>query len=235
MREALGGVTRREGFPTREELIARYEQRTGRSMRDLRWYTTLALWKSVVFMEGNYKRAVAGTTDDPYLKHVRRGRARAGAPGRGGGVMATEQGADARTLASRGATARRTRPADRLGRRADEQPVRLLPRLLRAGRDRPADAARALRLRSGVPRAADRAGEGRAGGGRVRAAARAAARGRARRPDRRPVRGRAARRGDGRGGAQSARGRAFARRSCRTRGACTATRTTCSTSCSTAS
>ena len=33
MREALGGVTRREGFPTREELIARYEQRTGRSMR----------------------------------------------------------------------------------------------------------------------------------------------------------------------------------------------------------
>jgi aminoglycoside phosphotransferase (APT) family kinase protein len=68
MREALGGVTRREGFPTREELIAGYEQRTGRSMRDLRWYTSLALWKSVVFMEGNYKRAVSGTTDDPYLK-----------------------------------------------------------------------------------------------------------------------------------------------------------------------
>jgi aminoglycoside phosphotransferase (APT) family kinase protein len=68
MREALGGVTRREGFPTRDELIASYEQRTGRSMRDLRWYTSLALWKSVVFMEGNYKRAVAGTTDDPYLK-----------------------------------------------------------------------------------------------------------------------------------------------------------------------
>jgi hypothetical protein len=36
-------------------------------MKDLRWYTTLALWKSVVFMEGNYKRAIAGTTDDPYL------------------------------------------------------------------------------------------------------------------------------------------------------------------------
>jgi hypothetical protein len=29
---------------------------------------TLALWKAVVFMEGNYKRALAGTTDDPYLK-----------------------------------------------------------------------------------------------------------------------------------------------------------------------
>jgi aminoglycoside phosphotransferase (APT) family kinase protein len=68
LREALGGVTRREGFPTRAELIGLYEQRTGRSMGDLRWYTTLALWKSIVFMEGNYKRAVAGTTDDPYLK-----------------------------------------------------------------------------------------------------------------------------------------------------------------------
>jgi aminoglycoside phosphotransferase (APT) family kinase protein len=68
MREYLGGVTRREGFPTRAELIESYERRTGRSMENLRWYTTLALWKSVVFMEGNYKRAVAGATDDPYLK-----------------------------------------------------------------------------------------------------------------------------------------------------------------------
>ena len=68
LREALATVTRREGFPTREELIGRYEERTGRSMRDLRWYTTLAVWKSVVFMEGNYKRAIAGSTDDPYLK-----------------------------------------------------------------------------------------------------------------------------------------------------------------------
>jgi len=68
LREALATVTRREGFPTREGLIGRYEERTGRSMRDLRWYTTLAVWKSVVFMEGNYKRAVTGTTDDPYLK-----------------------------------------------------------------------------------------------------------------------------------------------------------------------
>ena len=68
LREQLGGVTRREGFPTRAELVARYEDASGRSMRDLRWYTALALWKSVVFMEGNYKRAISGTTDDPYLK-----------------------------------------------------------------------------------------------------------------------------------------------------------------------
>jgi aminoglycoside phosphotransferase (APT) family kinase protein len=68
LRDALGNVTRAEGFPTRAELVARYEERSGRSMRDIRWYTTLALWKSIVFMEGNYKRAISGTTDDPYLK-----------------------------------------------------------------------------------------------------------------------------------------------------------------------
>ncbi|MGZ4186199.1 MAG: phosphotransferase family protein [Solirubrobacteraceae bacterium] len=64
----LHSVTTLEGFPSRDELIARYEQRSGRSMQALNWYVTLALWKAVVFMEGNYKRAVAGSTDDPYLK-----------------------------------------------------------------------------------------------------------------------------------------------------------------------
>ncbi|MGZ6641995.1 MAG: phosphotransferase family protein [Solirubrobacteraceae bacterium] len=64
----LSRVTREEGFPTRAELIARYEEASGRAMTDIRWYRTLALWKSIVFMEGNYKRAQAGTTDDPYLK-----------------------------------------------------------------------------------------------------------------------------------------------------------------------
>lgn len=73
LREHLGKVTRAEGFPSRAELIARYEEGSGRSMSNVRWYTTLALWKSVVFMEGNYKRAIAGTTDDPYLKQFGEG------------------------------------------------------------------------------------------------------------------------------------------------------------------
>ncbi len=64
----LHSVTTLPGFPLREELIARYEDRSGRSMQALNWYVTLALWKAVVFMEGNYKRAIAGSTDDPYLK-----------------------------------------------------------------------------------------------------------------------------------------------------------------------
>ncbi|HYP49213.1 MAG TPA: phosphotransferase family protein [Thermoleophilaceae bacterium] len=68
MFSALSAVTRQEGFPTRDELIALYEERSGRSVSDLRWYQTLALWKAAVFMEGNYKRSLAGSTDDPYLK-----------------------------------------------------------------------------------------------------------------------------------------------------------------------
>jgi aminoglycoside phosphotransferase (APT) family kinase protein len=67
LRAALGNVTRAEGFMSRAELIALYEERSGRSVGDVRWYVTLALWKSVVFMEGNYKRAIVGSTDDPYL------------------------------------------------------------------------------------------------------------------------------------------------------------------------
>jgi aminoglycoside phosphotransferase (APT) family kinase protein len=64
----LTSVTRDEGFPLRAELVERYEERSGRSMTDIRWYQTLALWKSIVFMEGNYKRASSGMSDDPYLK-----------------------------------------------------------------------------------------------------------------------------------------------------------------------
>jgi aminoglycoside phosphotransferase (APT) family kinase protein len=69
----LNAVTRREGFLTREELIARYEARSGRSMSALNWYQALALWKAAVFMEGNYKRFQAGSSDDEYLGLFDRG------------------------------------------------------------------------------------------------------------------------------------------------------------------
>ncbi|MDQ6836693.1 MAG: phosphotransferase family protein [Actinomycetota bacterium] len=64
----LQRVTAEPGFPTRQELVARYEQRSGRSAPALDWYVALALWKAIAFMEGNYKRAISGSTDDPYLK-----------------------------------------------------------------------------------------------------------------------------------------------------------------------
>jgi aminoglycoside phosphotransferase (APT) family kinase protein len=61
-------LTRAPGWPTRTELIARYEEHSGRAMGDIRWYRAMALWKIIVFMEGNYRRALAGSVDDPYLK-----------------------------------------------------------------------------------------------------------------------------------------------------------------------
>ena len=59
--------TRGDGWPTRDELLARYEERAGRPLGDIAWYRVLALWKIIVFMEGNYRRALAGSVDDPYL------------------------------------------------------------------------------------------------------------------------------------------------------------------------
>ena len=103
-------------------MIERYEERSGRSMQALDWYVTLALWKAVVFMEGNYKRALAGATDDPYLKTFGEGvvelAERAPCTSRG---MGSENGDTARTV---------TRAARRLRRRADEQPVRVVQRFL---------------------------------------------------------------------------------------------------------
>jgi aminoglycoside phosphotransferase (APT) family kinase protein len=69
----LSPATRAPGFPTRAELVALYEERSGRSMSDLRWYTVLALWKSAVFLEGSYKRRLAGTTDDPFFDKLEYG------------------------------------------------------------------------------------------------------------------------------------------------------------------
>jgi aminoglycoside phosphotransferase (APT) family kinase protein len=64
----LTTVTHAQGFPGREDLVERYAEKSGRSVSDLRWYQALAIWKATVFMEGNYKRAVMGNSDDPYLK-----------------------------------------------------------------------------------------------------------------------------------------------------------------------
>jgi aminoglycoside phosphotransferase (APT) family kinase protein len=64
---SLSAATRRSGFLSREELTARYEEGSGRSVSALNWYQALALWKAAVFMEGNYKRFTMGNSDDEYL------------------------------------------------------------------------------------------------------------------------------------------------------------------------
>jgi aminoglycoside phosphotransferase (APT) family kinase protein len=67
MFSSLTSVTRQPGFPARDELVARYEERSGRAVGALHWYQALALWKAAVFMEGNYKRFLAGTSDDSFM------------------------------------------------------------------------------------------------------------------------------------------------------------------------
>jgi len=70
----LSPVTRRPGFLTRDELIAEYGRATGRDLRALPWYWTLALWKSAIFSEAIYTRWRNGerpddTTFGPSLEH----------------------------------------------------------------------------------------------------------------------------------------------------------------------
>jgi aminoglycoside phosphotransferase (APT) family kinase protein len=53
-------VTALEGFPTKAELVARYEERSGREVGPLGWFEALALWKAAVFCEAIYGRFTRG-------------------------------------------------------------------------------------------------------------------------------------------------------------------------------
>lgn len=48
------------GFPTREELAARYAERSGRDLSDLDFYVALGYWKLAIILEGVYARTIAG-------------------------------------------------------------------------------------------------------------------------------------------------------------------------------
>jgi aminoglycoside phosphotransferase (APT) family kinase protein len=60
-------ATRGEGGWTRRQLVESYTANGRHAVHDLRWYVVLALWRGVIFMEGNYRRAVSGATEDPFL------------------------------------------------------------------------------------------------------------------------------------------------------------------------
>ncbi|MGA3352316.1 MAG: phosphotransferase family protein [Acidimicrobiales bacterium] len=59
-------VTASPGFPTRRELLARYEEQSGISVDSPEWFEALALWKAAVFCEAIYGRFIRGelTADD---------------------------------------------------------------------------------------------------------------------------------------------------------------------------
>jgi len=48
------------GFPTREQLAARYAERSGRDLSDLDFFLALGYWKLAIILEGVYARYVAG-------------------------------------------------------------------------------------------------------------------------------------------------------------------------------
>jgi len=49
-----------EGFPTREQLMDRYAERSGRDLSQLDFYVALGLWKLAVILEGVFARYAAG-------------------------------------------------------------------------------------------------------------------------------------------------------------------------------
>ena len=66
-------ITRGPGFPTRAELVSRWEARTGRAAGDPTWFVTLAVWKLAILLEASYHRHLAGTTDDPFFATLETG------------------------------------------------------------------------------------------------------------------------------------------------------------------
>jgi aminoglycoside phosphotransferase (APT) family kinase protein len=48
------------GFPTREELVARYAERSGRDVSELSFFVALGYWKLAIILEGVYARTIAG-------------------------------------------------------------------------------------------------------------------------------------------------------------------------------
>jgi aminoglycoside phosphotransferase (APT) family kinase protein len=64
-RDALTTVTSRPGWLNREELIERYQARSGRDLSTLRYFEVFALFKIAVVIQQIYYRFVTSQTDDP--------------------------------------------------------------------------------------------------------------------------------------------------------------------------
>jgi aminoglycoside phosphotransferase (APT) family kinase protein len=66
-------VTDAVGFPSRDELIDRWAEKTGRDPGDPQWFTALAIWKLAILLEASFHRHLAGTTDDPFFALLEQG------------------------------------------------------------------------------------------------------------------------------------------------------------------
>jgi aminoglycoside phosphotransferase (APT) family kinase protein len=66
-------VTRLPGFQSRDDLLARYGERSGREVGSMTFYMVLANWKLAVLLEGSHARSLAGQTDDPFFEYLEDG------------------------------------------------------------------------------------------------------------------------------------------------------------------
>ena len=76
---ALGAATTIEGFLTRQQLLDRYADVSGRDLAQIDYYTAFGYWKLACIVEGVYARYVGGAMGDvdraafdPFARQVER-------------------------------------------------------------------------------------------------------------------------------------------------------------------
>jgi aminoglycoside phosphotransferase (APT) family kinase protein len=62
--DSLASVTHRQGWFTRDEIVERYAQRSGRDVSGIHFYETFALFKIAVVIQQIFSRYARGQTDD---------------------------------------------------------------------------------------------------------------------------------------------------------------------------
>ncbi|MFP5246068.1 MAG: phosphotransferase family protein, partial [Thermoanaerobaculia bacterium] len=63
--DAIPSVTKRPGWVTRDEILARYAERSGADLTNIALYEVFAVFKLAVVIQQIYARYVRGQTDDP--------------------------------------------------------------------------------------------------------------------------------------------------------------------------
>ncbi|MBI4854796.1 MAG: phosphotransferase family protein [Acidobacteria bacterium] len=67
-RESISPITCEEGWASREDLITRYAEQTGRDLSEIAFYETFALFKLAVVLQQIYYRYACGQTKDERFK-----------------------------------------------------------------------------------------------------------------------------------------------------------------------
>jgi aminoglycoside phosphotransferase (APT) family kinase protein len=68
---SIQAFSRLPSAPTRAELAARYERRSGRSLEHANYYMALALWKLAAVVEGIYAQHAAGLVSTDYSRRLK--------------------------------------------------------------------------------------------------------------------------------------------------------------------